>query len=172
KAAELGVDQRTVRRWVKAYEENGEAGLVLARFALQNRIDPRWSEAALAIMREHTDESKPSEKAVIYQTSKRLEICFGHGVVPEPSQATAYRELKRLEAQHRTFTGTTARNRDIATRPKRPLWKTAANPTGRVRDPRYHPAGCIRHRPNYAAVDSNRTDRGHGLVHPLHRRAA
>ena len=74
-------------------------------------------------MREHTEESKPSEKAVIYQTSKRLEICFGHGVVPEPSQATAYRELKRLEAQHRTFKGTTARNRDIATRPKRPYGK-------------------------------------------------
>ena len=123
KAEELGVDERTIRRWVKAYEENGEAGLVPARFALQNRIDPRWSEAALAIMREHTQESKPSEKAVIYQTSKRLEICFGHGVVPEPSRATAYRELKRLEAQHRTFTGTTARNRDIATRPKRPYGK-------------------------------------------------
>jgi transposase-like protein len=123
KAAELGVDERTVRRWVKAYEENGEAGLVPARIALQNRIDPRWSEAALDIMREHTHESKPSEKAVIYQTSKRLEICFGHGVVPEPSQATAYRELKRLEAQHRTFKGATARNRDIATRPKRPYGK-------------------------------------------------
>ena len=51
KADEVGVDERTVRRWVKAYEENGEAGLVPARFALQNRIDPRWSEAALAIMR-------------------------------------------------------------------------------------------------------------------------
>jgi hypothetical protein len=91
KAAELGVDERTVRRWVKAYEENGEAGLVPARFALQNRIDPRWSEAALAIMREHTQESKPSEKAVIYQTSKRFEICFGHGVVPEPSQGLSVR---------------------------------------------------------------------------------
>jgi len=54
KAAELGVDERTIRRWVKAYEENGEAGLVPTRFAPQNRIDPRWCEAALAIMREHT----------------------------------------------------------------------------------------------------------------------
>jgi transposase-like protein len=44
KAAELGVDERTVRRWVKAYEENGEAGLVPARFALQNRIDPLGTE--------------------------------------------------------------------------------------------------------------------------------
>ena len=123
KAEELGVDERTVRRWITAYEQNGEAGLVPARFAPQNKIDPRWSEAALAIMGEHTQESKPSEKAVIYQTAKRLEICFGRGVVPEPSRATAYRELKRLEAQHRTFTGTTARNRDIATRPKRPYGK-------------------------------------------------
>jgi transposase-like protein len=65
KAEELGVDEGTVRRWIKAYEENGEAGLVPARFAQQNKIDPRWSEAALAIMREHTEESKPSEKAVI-----------------------------------------------------------------------------------------------------------
>ena len=121
---ELGVDARTIRRWVRGVSRRtARRDCVLHDFALQTRIDPRWSEAALGIMREHTDESKPSEKAVIYQTSKRLEICFGHGVVPEPSRATAYRELKRLEAQHRTFTGTTARNRDIATRPKRPYGK-------------------------------------------------
>jgi hypothetical protein len=47
-----------------------EAGLVPARIALQNRIDPRWSEAALAIMREHTHESKPSEKAVKHSTTR------------------------------------------------------------------------------------------------------
>ena len=84
-------------------ERGGRSGP--CTICLADQIDPRWSEAALAIMREHTEESKPSEKAVIYQTSKRLEICFGHGVVPEPSRATAYRELKRLEAQHRTFRG-------------------------------------------------------------------
>jgi transposase InsO family protein len=123
KAAELGVAPRTIRRWAAAYQQRGVAGLASARVRYPRQVDPRWSEAALAIMREHTQESKPSEKAVIYQTSKRLEICFGHGVVPEPSQATAYRELKRLEAQHRTFTGTTARNRDIAKRPKRPYGK-------------------------------------------------
>ena len=76
-----------------------------------SQIDPRWSEAALAIMREHTEESKPSEKAVIYQTSKRLEICFGHGVVPEPSRATAYRAqtargpTSHLQGHHRAQPG-------------------------------------------------------------------
>ena len=82
KAAELGVAPRTIRRWAAAYRQRGEAGLASARFPHPSQVDPRWSEAALAIMREHTQESKPSEKAVIYQTSKRLEICFGHGVVP------------------------------------------------------------------------------------------
>jgi hypothetical protein len=128
KAAELGVAPRTIRRWAAAYRQRGEAGLASARFPHASQVDPRWSEAALCIMREHTEESKPSEKAVIYQTSKRLEICFGHGVVPEPARATAYRELKRLEARHRTFTGTTARNRDIATRPKRPYGKLQRPP--------------------------------------------
>ncbi|CAN5555894.1 helix-turn-helix domain-containing protein [soil metagenome] len=130
KADELDVDERTIRRWIKAYEDNGEAGLVSTHFIPQQRVDPRWSEAALAIMREHTEESKPSEKAVIYQVSKRLELCFGPGVVPEPSRATAYRELHRLDTQHRTFRGTTARNRDIATRPKRPYGKLAPTRPG------------------------------------------
>ena len=89
KATELGVAPRTIRRWAAAYQQRGVAGLASARVRYPRQVDPRWSEAALAIMREHTQESKPSEKAVIYQTSKRLEICFGHGVVPEPSQATA-----------------------------------------------------------------------------------
>ena len=171
KAAELGVAPRTIRRWATAYRQHGEAGLASARFPHASQVDPRWSEAALAIMREHTEESKPSEKAVIYQTSKRLEICFGHGVVPEPSRATAYRELKRLEAQHRTFTGHHRAQPGYRHATETALWKTAADPTGRVRDPRYHPSGCVRGRPSHVAVDSNRTDRGDGLVHPLHRRA-
>ena len=75
KAAELGVAPRTIRRWAAAYRQGGEAALASARFPHASQVDPRWSEAALCIMREHTEESKPSEKAVIYQTSKRLEIC-------------------------------------------------------------------------------------------------
>lgn len=65
KAAELGVAPRTIRRWATAYRLHGEAGLASARFPHASQVDPRWCEAALAIMREHTEESKPSEKAVI-----------------------------------------------------------------------------------------------------------
>ena len=118
-ASLLGVAPRTIRRWAAAYRQRGEAGLASARFPHASQVDPRGAKRL--IMREHT--RVETLEGVIYQISKRLEICFGKGVVPEPSRATAYRELKRLEAQHRTFTGTTARNRDIARRPKRPYGK-------------------------------------------------
>ena len=119
KAAELGVDERTVRRWVKSYIECGEAGLASDWTRVPRHVDPRWSEAAEQIMVEHTDESKPSKAAVIFQTMKRLERLFGAGSVEEPSRATAYRELERIEKLRPLFGGTTKRNREIAERPKR-----------------------------------------------------
>jgi transposase InsO family protein len=123
KAAELGLSKRQVERWVQAYRAHGEAGLASARWQGHDRVDPRWGETALQIMVEHTNESKPSWAAIILQTSKRLELCLGKGVVPEPSRATAYREMKWLDKQQQTFDGTTKRNRDIAARPKRPYRK-------------------------------------------------
>jgi transposase InsO family protein len=123
KAIELGLSDRHLQRWVQAYREHGEAGLASARWQGCDRVDPRWLETTLQIMVEHTNESKPSKAAIILQTSKRLEVCLGRGVVPEPSRATAYRELAWLDKQHRTFGGTTKRNRDIAGRAKRPYRK-------------------------------------------------
>jgi transposase InsO family protein len=123
KAAEMGISNRHLRRWARAYQARGEAGLASARWQGQSRVDPRWREAALQIMVEHTNESKPSRKAVIFQTAKRLQYLFGDEGVKEPSRATAYRELEWLEKQHRTFGGTTKRNRDIAARPRRPYGK-------------------------------------------------
>jgi transposase InsO family protein len=119
KATELGVDERTVRRWVKSYIECGEAGLASDWTRVPRHVDPRWTEAAEQIMVEHTDESKPSKAAVIFQTMKRLERLFGAGSVEEPSRATAYRELERIEKRRPLFRGTTKRNREIAERPKR-----------------------------------------------------
>ena len=119
KAIELGVDARTVRRWARSYIECSEAGLAADWTRVPRHIDPRWSEAAEQIMFEHTEESKPSKAAVIFHTMKRLERLFGKGEVQEPSRATAYRELERLEKRHPLFGGTTKRNREIAERPRR-----------------------------------------------------
>lgn len=53
KAAELGVDLRTVQRMVAAFTEHGEAGLANPKtLRVQNApgVDARWWEAALEIM--------------------------------------------------------------------------------------------------------------------------
>lgn len=123
KAAELGVHARTVRRWVADYRAHGEAGLVSTRTPGTDRVDRRWLETALSIMAEHTNESKPSEASVILQVRARLAIEYGPGTVQEPSRATAYRRLAELDKRHRTFSGTTKRNRDIANRPDRQYGK-------------------------------------------------
>ena len=126
KASELGVTDRTIRRWVADYRRHGEAGLV-QRTSSQarpfGRADDRWVETALEVMVEHTGESKPSRKMVIDRTRARLIARFGPDVVPQPSQATAYRVLTELERRHPLFRLSTKRNRDIADRPEGPYGK-------------------------------------------------
>ncbi|MEV0962942.1 hypothetical protein AB0J25_10145 [Streptomyces sp. NPDC049910] len=77
-------------------------------------------ETALEVMVEHTGESKPSRKMVIDRTQARVIARFGPEVVPQPSQATAYRVLTELERRHPLFRLSTKRNRDIADRPEGP----------------------------------------------------
>ena len=83
------------------------------------KTDPRWIAMADNVMREHTDESMPTKTAVILQTSARLELLYGEGVVTEPSRSTANRHLLALDAKRPLFRGTTKRNRDLADSPER-----------------------------------------------------
>lgn len=120
KAAEVGVACRTVQRWVRSFQENGEAGLVPRKDPASGpgqQVDPRWVETALEVMVEHTDESKPSRTMVIDRTTARVTARFGPGAVRMPSRATAFRVLEELERRHPTFRLSTKRNRDIADRP-------------------------------------------------------
>jgi hypothetical protein len=126
KAAELGVGERTIERWVQRFREDREAGLVrgdgphrpgVVGMSGLGRADSRWVETALEVMAEHTDESKPSLSIVIRRTAARLAARHGSGVVPLPSRATAYRWLEELEERQPTFRLSTKRNRDIAARP-------------------------------------------------------
>ncbi len=126
KAAELGVNLRTVQRMVAAFSEHGEAGLANTKnLRVQNTpgVDTRWWEIALEVMVEHTDLSRPSRTAVIKHTNARVIARFGPGVIPLPSRATAFRALTALEAKHPTFRLSTKRNRDIAARNKGVLGK-------------------------------------------------
>lgn len=121
KAAELRVTVRTVGQWVSDYRAHGEAGLARTRDnALAGpgaKVDPRWTEAAVEVMVEHTDQSRPSQTMVITRTNARVVARFGEGVVEVPSRATAFRVLAVLEDRYPTFHLSAKRNRDIAGRP-------------------------------------------------------
>lgn len=119
KAAETGVDTRTVQRMVAAFRQHGEAGLVNAKHVrVQNSpsVDKRWRETAIEVMVEHVDQSRPSRTAVIKRTSARVIARFGLDVVPIPKHASAYRAMAALDEKYSTFRHSGKRNRDIAAR--------------------------------------------------------
>ncbi|WP_097250524.1 TnsA-like heteromeric transposase endonuclease subunit [Streptomyces sp. 1222.2] len=123
KAAELNVSVRTIKRWVRAFLLDREAGLIergphrAADLGGVGRADPRWVEMALEIMAEHEDQSKPSRAKVIRSIGPRLQARYGKGEVELPTRATAYRWLQELDRRLPTFRLSTKRNRDIAARP-------------------------------------------------------
>ncbi len=121
KAREIGAGVRSVERWVQQFQRNGEAGLASTRdrrtAGLGANVDPRWTETAVEVMVEHTDQSRPSQTMVITRANARVVARFGEGVVELPSRATAFRVLAELENRYPTFRLSTKRNRDIADRP-------------------------------------------------------
>ncbi|WP_371632171.1 TnsA-like heteromeric transposase endonuclease subunit [Streptomyces sp. NBC_01259] len=125
KAAELGVSVRTVKRWVRAFLLDREAGLVHGgpdrgdgTMGGLGRADQRWVEIALEIMAEHGTESRPTRAKVIRGIGPRLVARYGEDEVKLPTRATAYRWLEELERRKPTFRLSTKRNRDIAARPR------------------------------------------------------
>lgn len=103
---ELDIGFRTIQRWTKLYLEQGEVGLISIK-AVQPELGSKTFElfehAALDIMIEHTEASKPSQNYVIDHARARLIATYGADVVPSPSRATAYRILDKLERKHPTF---------------------------------------------------------------------
>jgi len=120
KAAELKVSPRTIDRWVAAYRESGEAGLVDARSLKSrgSRVDPRWEEALCRVLAELVNASTPTRSAVLSRVEDRLEEEFGRGTVPLPSRATAYRRLAELSKGTNAVSGSAKARRSIADRPR------------------------------------------------------
>ncbi|MFL4492409.1 hypothetical protein ACJ6WD_14305 [Streptomyces sp. VTCC 41912] len=119
KAAELEVSHRTIDRWVAAYREAGEAGLVDTR-ALKgrgSRVDPRWEEALRRMLAESVNASTPTRSAVLRRVEDRVEEEFGCWV-PLPSRATAYRRLAELTKGTNAVSGSAKARRSIADRPR------------------------------------------------------
>jgi hypothetical protein len=82
KAKELGVGLRTFERWVSRFEAEGEVGLISARAvqpALASRTFELFEQAALDVMREHTDLSRPTRDYVTAHARARLITTYGDG---------------------------------------------------------------------------------------------
>jgi len=121
KAREVGVDPRTVERWIARYRDHGEAGLAAApQRNPEGRADTRWTAAVIEIMIENARLARPSRTSVLRQARARLTLTYGDGVVPIPARSTAFRHLKNINKQVPTFDGgSRARNRDIIAREDR-----------------------------------------------------
>lgn len=130
-AEEVGTTARTLQRWVSAFRDAGEAGLVSSRDLgrYQSSIDPRWDDACLTVLREHVSSSTPTRNLVIDRTARLLEEQYGTGVVPLPSQATAYRRVKELSKGRHAF-GSTKQRRSVADRPAGPFGRLRATRPG------------------------------------------
>ncbi|ROS23716.1 helix-turn-helix domain-containing protein [Cellulomonas sp. PhB150] len=129
-ATALGVDVRTVRRWVASYRRAGLAGLIDSR-ALERRepkIDPRWDEACLAALRSHTYSSTPTRAAVIDEVNRQVVAVHGTDVAL-PHRASAYRRLAVLDKGRHTF-GSAKSRRSVAERPEGVLGRLRADRPG------------------------------------------
>ncbi|MFC5665955.1 helix-turn-helix domain-containing protein [Kitasatospora misakiensis] len=120
KADELKVSTRTVERWIAAYEEAGEAGLVNQRRlkGRGQRVDPRWDDAVREVFAQLVDASTPTRSAVLRKAEDLLEERHGPGEVPLPSRATAYRRLEALAHGTNAVSGSAKARRSIAERPR------------------------------------------------------
>lgn len=120
KAEELSVAARTIERWVAAYRDAGEAGLVddRSRRGRSTKVDPRWDAALRAELQATVSGSTPTRSAVLMRVAQRLEREHGAEVVPIPSQATGYRRLAELTKGTNAVSGSAKARRSIADRPQ------------------------------------------------------
>ncbi len=120
KAAELGVDPATVRRWVSKVEEAGPAGLVSKRQArgVLDRADPRWVEMARSVIKGYEKSSRPVRGLVLMEIEERLAKEYGRDAVRIPKQSTGYALLRELGRGTNAFEGSTKGKRSIANSPQ------------------------------------------------------
>ncbi|MFE4330043.1 helix-turn-helix domain-containing protein [Streptomyces sp. NPDC056831] len=132
KAAELGVDPATVRRWVSKVERGGPAGLVSKRQpkSVLERADPRWLEMARTVIGSLEKSSRPVRGLVLMEIEERVAKKYGRGVVSIPKQTTGYELLKELSRGTNAFDGSTKGKRSIANRPQGVFGKLRATRPG------------------------------------------
>jgi transposase InsO family protein len=132
KAGELGVGMTSVRRWVRALERDGEAGLIDARHQRASMplrgIDPRWLDMLRAVLDEHVGASRPTQALLLDRVDARAVAQHGPAVIPKRWKAKqAVRELTRGT---NALQGSTKSKRSIANRPDAPFGRLVATRPG------------------------------------------
>jgi transposase InsO family protein len=132
KAAELGVGLTSLRRWARAFEQEGEAGLIDARRQRASDplrgIDQRWLDVLRAVLDEHVGASRPTQELLLDRVNARAVQQHGTTVVPKRWKAKqAIRELTRAT---NALKGSTKSKRSIANRPEAPYGRLVATRPG------------------------------------------
>jgi len=118
KAAELGVSERTIERWISGYRSAGVAGIADSRLLRkrQSGVDPRWDAMCVRVLDELVNASTPTRNVVIDRVNRNVESEYGPGEVRIPSPSTAHRRLAVLSNGRHAF-GSAKNRRSIANRP-------------------------------------------------------
>lgn len=132
KAEELNMGGATIRRWVAAYEIDGEAGLVDARHHRAKDplrgIDPRWLDELSRVLDEHVGASRPTRELLLDRVDARVTEQHGAGAVPKRWKAK--RALTEVSRGTNAFVGSTKAKRSIANRPTGPYGRLVATRPG------------------------------------------
>lgn len=132
KAAELGVGVRTLRRWVRSFELDGEVGLIDARRQRPSEplggIDPRWLDVLRRVLDEHVGASRPPQALLLDRVDARAAEEYGPEVVPKRWKAT--RAARELTRGTNALRGSTKAKRSIANRPDAPFGRLVATRPG------------------------------------------
>ena len=132
KADELNVGVRTLRRWVRSFQLDGEAGLIDARHQRASDplrgADPRWLDELRSVLVEHVDASRPTQELLLDRVDARASERYGPEVIPRRWKARlAVSELARAT---NALVGSTKGKRSIANRPSAPYGRLVATRPG------------------------------------------
>lgn len=123
KARELGVDERTIRRRRRAYEERGLEGLIDSRRLKESNplgsLDPRVHETLLEVLDELTDKSTVTNERKRRLVRLRLARKYGEGTVACPGKTTFNKVVREIE-KGRGALGSAKARRSAARRPETP----------------------------------------------------
>jgi transposase InsO family protein len=132
KAEELAVGLTTVRRWVQAFQQDGEAGLVDARHQRVSDplrgIDARWLDELRAVLDEHVGASRPTLVLLLDRVDARAAERHDPEVIPKRWKAK--RAVRELVRGTNALAGSTKGKRSIANRPGSPYGRLVATRPG------------------------------------------